>query len=140
MDNFKLTPPPNGVDAPHGRLLHFGDLEGKTVRKVIECPCGLRGDLADVVIVCDDNTWLPLCATPDGSEHATIDVVSPYGYRRDIGIADILHPRELLDAELVNVEQYNLLERRLEEKKAADNAARAARLRAEAAKLDGQAD
>lgn len=136
MSEFTLTPPPNGDEAPSGRLTYMSELEGKTIRKVIECPCGLMGHIADVVIVCDDDTWLPLVAEPDGSDNATLEVLSHYGYRRNVGITDILHPRECFEAGLVNQAQYELLERKMGEQRAADNAAKAARLRAEAAKLE----
>lgn len=83
----------------------FSDLEGQTIRSVIESPCGTGAGNIRAVLVFDDNSWCAITAETD-DDHA-------YAYlsnHDDITI--ICTPKELVDSGLINSSQAAILEER----------------------------
>lgn len=126
--------------AETGQLHDWNDMEGKTVRVVIQTPTGRYGCNADVVIVFDDNTWAALRAMPDGSESAYLELNSRYGFCGHLGATDFLHPEELLTAGLVNEAQRDYLLAKEATEENARKAKRRDQLLAEAEKLAREID
>lgn len=119
-----------------GRLTDWSDTEGKTIRAVVQHPRGRRGDSLDAVIVFDDDSWIGLCAMPDGSEMAHLDIGSPFNWDATYSASEYLHPDELLAAGLVNSAQRDFLLAQQAEELRAEKATKLASLRAEAEKLE----
>jgi hypothetical protein len=145
MNDFELTSPrpdqtPDTAEPQTGsRVFDWGDLEEKTIQAIIDCPAGRRGLDLDSIIICTDGTWLTISAQSDGcgEDSAHIYLGTQRFDREPDALSDFLSPNQLLRAGLVNEAQYRFLENRAAEQKKKDNADRAARLRAEAAKLEG---
>jgi hypothetical protein len=130
--NFELTPPPAGPTSAGQRLVSWHELEGKTIRCVMEA----QGDTANRVIVTEDDCWAVLEVNGDEHSGFDIEVEGEYGWHAKQQITEYLSPQDLFEARLVNQGQMEWL---LEQKKRAIESkreARAAALRAEAEAVD----
>ena len=126
-------------EAPSGtRVTRWHEMEGKTVRAVIECPAGRKARDVAAVVIFEDDCWATLVATNNGScddEGASLELTQGYYGGQDKPLTDYLHPNELLQARMVNHAQYEYLLGRLADAEKADKASRRAFLLAEAEKL-----
>lgn len=140
MSEFALTADPPPYPAPGARLTEWRQLVGRTVRHVCENPLGPRDnsphDLEAVLIFTDD-CWATLFANVDGcgdDAEASINLVEYYGNRETLSA--YLSASEMLDVQMVNQGQYELLVQQQDAARLADRAARAARMRQEAERLE----
>lgn len=138
MSDFELTGQMQS-EAPGGtRVTRWHEMEGKTVRAVIELPAGRKAHDVAAVIVFDDDCWATLIATSNGTcadDGATLDLTQGYYGGPEKPLTEYLHPNELLSARMVNRGQYEYLLQQLADAEKADKAARRDRLLAEAEKL-----
>ena len=126
-------------EAPGGtRVTRWHEMEGKTVRAVIELPAGRKARDVAALIVFEDDCWATLIATSNGTcddDGASLELTQGYYGGPDKPLTDYLHPNELLQARMVNQGQYEYLLQQLADAEKADKAARRVRLLAEAEKL-----
>ena len=138
LSDFELTAPMQSEDPGGTRVARWHEMEGKTVRCVIEWPAGRHAHGVAAVIVFEDDCWATLIATSNGTcddDGASLELTQGYYGAPAKTLVDYLHPNEMLDARMVNQGQYEYLLQRMGETEKAEKAARRARLLAEAEKL-----
>jgi|APAra7269096936_1048531.scaffolds.fasta_scaffold32943_3 hypothetical protein len=145
MTEFQLVPPrpdqsPQTATQSHdpsARLFQWPDIVEKTVQAVVEDPSGPRSGDVQAVIVFTDGTWLTVGAE-GGSDDERAYLNTGNSWDRS-QLSDFLSADELLGTGLINDAQHQFLANREAELRKKDAAARAARLRAEADRLEGGA-
>ena len=138
MSDFELTVPMQS-EAPGGtRVARWHEMEGKTIRAVIELPAGSKARDVAAVVVFEDDCWATLIATSNGTcddDGASLELTQGYYGGAEKPLTDYLHPNEMLQARMVNQGQYAYLLQQLADSEKAEKAARRIRLLAEAEKL-----
>ena len=144
---FELTHPEPPPTLPVSKMLtSTDDLVGHTIRAVFDGPNGERK--AEMVIVTETGCWLALQAeAPDAcGDDADILVCkdsawSAWGNRKGelCTLADFVSPIQLHLEGIISSSELEYLNSAKQQRDAKRNAERAARLRAEAARLEGGA-
>ncbi len=89
------------------RLDTWTELEGKTIRRVIERPCNIDGRELDAILILEDGQWCGLKAEADGFDDAYISLGSPLEGYSDL--TTYLDASELLEMGLINSAQAELI-------------------------------
>lgn len=128
---FELTPGSVFRSDPGARITDWSDMEGRTIRKAFDRPCGRAS--ADVVLVFDDESWCAIGAE-DYGEELSCELIRGPG-----PISDYLAPLEIFSAGLINHAQCKFLQEQQEEMRKARRLAEAAELRRQADDLEKRA-
>lgn len=104
------------------RITSWHQMEGKTIRRIIDGPCGDKSSGVEAVLVFDDQSWAAVCCSDE-------DVIIEISSWRAKQITDVLSPAELLAADLINMAQYDLLVEQANQRKREQLEQQAERLR-----------
>ena len=134
LESYEDTSLPEGK-----RLINEEDLQGHTIKAVITAPDGRLGDQAELVFVTETLCWLVLEVEDSFSceERSSITVRGRcYGYSTTETLHDYLSAEQMRRYGLVNGGQFQALKAREDEESLKERVAKAAKLRAQLAKLE----